>query len=388
MKGEYPQVIYWLKEVYNSIIHFTDLLKKEEFKAIIVVLNNLKGGLYSKDKDVTIWTIKILGKIISNFQEPTLRENFWNWFVSVNGGLEGTVYCMQKHPDIKKEALEMLIEFGPLKDFDIFSKYFKNIVNNNTEYWRMILSYLEDLSTLNFEGNENLLDFWLENAFSTAENEARKSVEERSICLSILCEMWRYFPERIEKNESIANRLLSAMKRGVRDKNSALQHFALALQIALLEDFALEKKTFAPNLYKSLVFTLLETHQQEQIREFLMANLSIIYQDIIAIPISILIEPFGKLVQISENSTYFFNNFDLSFLSVLCKHSKLNYQNSVQLFDLIARFILNNGLFFKKSKSILNVLISNLIHQDQNGIDLIKKFISVYLFFSHYLACF
>lgn len=378
LKGQYPQVINWLMEIYSVSKHFTNLMKKEEFKAIIVVLNNLKGGLYSKDKDVAKWTVKNLQKIVCDFDNEELSESMYSWFVAINGGLEGTVYCIQKHPDVQKEALELLLCFGQQKSFDMFSKYSKNIINDNVEYWRIVSGFLEHLSTLKFENNENLLQFWFENALNIAENETRKSVEERSACISVLCGLWQYFPDFIEKKEALANRLLISLKRGVRDKNVALQHYSLAMGFSLFEDFLIAKRNYASNIYKTLVFTLLETHQQEHLREFLMANLSIVYQDNPAIPVSILVDPYIKLLQFSENTTYFFNIFDFAFLFVLAKHSKLNFQNSLQLVDLIARLYLGDRLFSIGSKKIFITLAASAkIHEDPSGVELIKKFLNV-----------
>ena len=352
LKGEYPPVVSFLMEVYAASKHFTNLIKKEEGGAVEMVLNIMKGGLYSKSKDVATWALKVLSKIAYDLANLELNKNSWEWFIAVDGGLDGAVYCMQKHPDVLAAAIEMLINFGKENMNELFTQFLKNVINDVSKYWRLISSAIKPLSQFKIgndeklqKGLESVLSCWLDSCSRMAENDGRHSVNERGIALGVLSEIWMHFSQCVEAKEEVAERVLSVIRRASRDKNSALQIYSLTLLFGLLEVFAAEKKAYAPIIYKALAFTFLETHAQETIREFIMGNLGLLYASMPAIPISIVTEPLIKQVQTSENITYFFNLFDFAFVSLIAGHPKLNIKNALQILDMLARTLLNDALF-------------------------------------------
>ena len=79
----------------------------------------------------------------------------------------------------------------------------------------------------------------------------------------------------------------------------------------LLDQFGSQKNTYAPIIYKTLTFVLIENHSQEIIREFIMDNFISVFESIESIPLSILIEPLLKEIQVFFNKYYIFNFFYL-----------------------------------------------------------------------------
>ena len=73
-----------------------------------------------------------------------------------------------------------------------------------------------------------------------------------------------------------------------------LKIFTMGLMFRLLEDFAVERNRFAPIIYKTLTFSLIENHDDLDIRFFLISNFSSTFQNLNTIPIGILVEPLIK----------------------------------------------------------------------------------------------
>jgi len=69
---------------------------------------------------------------------------------------------------------------------------------------------------------------------------------------------------------------------------------ALNFLFKLLDLFSKERNPFAPIIYKTIVFSLVENHSDFQTREFVMANFTKLLVKIPSIPIGILIEPIAK----------------------------------------------------------------------------------------------
>lgn len=334
-------------EVYAASKHFTNLMKREEAGAVEMVLSIMKGGLYSRSKDVAMWSLKVLSKIAYDLGNLELSKPAWDWFVAVDGGLDSVVYCMQKHSELLDAAVEMMASFGRENSNELFTQLLKNVVNDTPKYWRIAESMVRPLSLLPKPqtGIEAVLGGWVDSATKIAENDGRHPISDRAVALGLLSEVWVHFSAVIESKEEVADRVLSVLRRATRDKCPALQTFAFAQLFVLLEIFAAGRKSYAPILYKSLAFTFLETHAQEDTRELIMGNLAGIFAAQPAIPISIVTEPLVKQVQTSENVTYFFNLFDFEFVNMIATHQKLSLKNALLVMDMLAKTTINDQLF-------------------------------------------
>eukprot|EP01022_Parablepharisma_sp_SALTPOND_P016860 TRINITY_DN2578_c0_g1_i1.p1 TRINITY_DN2578_c0_g1~~TRINITY_DN2578_c0_g1_i1.p1 ORF type:complete len:1340 (+),score=195.52 TRINITY_DN2578_c0_g1_i1:1195-5214(+) len=383
LKGEYPPVESFLMEVYAASKHFTNLMKREEGGTTEMVLNMLKGGLYSKSKEVVTWTLKVLSKIAYDLSALELNKSAWEWFIAVDGGLDGAVYAMQKHAEVHNTAIEMMLNFGKQNIIELFTQFLKNVINDNGKYWKLVNTFIKPLSDQKGAGEEafqkcieSVLSHWFDSAIRIAENDGRHSIQDRVVALSVLCEIWINSPTVAESKEDLAEKSLSVLRRATRDKSQALQFYVLAQLFNLLELFATEKKPYAPTLYKSLAFSFLEMHPQEDIREFILANLSALYTQMPAVPVSIVVEPLVRQVETSENVTYFFNLTDFDFLGLVAVHPKLSLKSGLQLLDMFARLTLNDPIF--SIIALQNfVKIAERFATDPSVAEFITKFVTV-----------
>jgi hypothetical protein len=60
----------------------------------------------------------------------------------------------------------------------------------------------------------------------------------------------------------------------------------------------------------------------------------------------------------TEGITYKFNIFDFEFFTTMCKHSRLNVKNAIQIADLTAKSFLNeNSIDYMTSASVPLLLV-------------------------------
>jgi hypothetical protein len=86
----------------------------------------------------------------------------------------------------------------------------------------------------------------------------------------------------------------------------------------LLDQFAKDKNMSAPTIYKSLIFTMIESYNDKLIREHYLNNFTFLFQTVPSIPISLLIDPLLK--QMLHSVT--FTTFDFDFFRTLVVHPK------------------------------------------------------------------
>ena len=196
--------------------------------------------------------------------------------------------------------------------------------------------------------------------------------EDRAAALGLLLEIWTNFPNVVEEKAEYSDTIIKLTQRANRDKNECLQLVSLALLFKLLDSFAAEKNPYAPIVYKTLTFALVENHQKMQIREFILNNFKYVFESYTNIPPSILIEPFIKQIRRSEGITFFYNIFDFDFFLGVAKHPKLLIKNAIQTLDLLAKIYLYDDMFASCAFSSF-MLIAYRFKDDSSLVTLILK---------------
>jgi hypothetical protein len=98
----------------------------------------------------------------------------------------------------------------------------------------------------------------------------------------------------VDENDELAASMLASLKRGMRDRSRLLRQACIAYLFHLLEIFSEERNMFAPIVYKSLTFALVENHSNVELREFFLLNFAETFEKIPNIPIGVLVEPLVK----------------------------------------------------------------------------------------------
>jgi hypothetical protein len=160
-----------------------------------------------------------------------------------------------------------------------------------------------------------IAEYWIELGLRESEPDMGKNASTRTAALGLLAELWIRFPIRVEENDDLSASILANLKRGMRDKSTLLQTACIAHLFHLLECFSEERNMFAPIVYKSLTFALVENHSDVELRETFLQNFAETFSRIQSIPIGVLIEPLVKQISVEEIEVYRFNMTDINFFA-------------------------------------------------------------------------
>mmetsp|Transcript_30365 Transcript_30365/g.29726 ORF Transcript_30365/g.29726 Transcript_30365/m.29726 type:complete len:186 (-) Transcript_30365:3297-3854(-) len=138
------------------------------------------------------------------------------------------------------------------------------------------------------------------------------------------------------------------LKRGCRDRMKLVRVVSCELMFKLLHTLALQRNQFAPLLYKSLTFILIEFHLDEQIREQMLKHFMTIFQLLPSIPVTILCEPLIKQIQINDShlTNFQFNTFDFDFFKAVINHKRVSANLAMQIADEMA-YVAQGDIFFR-----------------------------------------
>lgn len=127
--------------------------------------------------------------------------------------------------------------------------------------------------------------------------------------------MWLAQAGFIDKQNTHKNQLESIFQRASRDRMRSVRTVTIVQIFKLLDKFSAEKIQSAPTLYKQLIFSLVESPQDQTIRELYLTNFQYLYENMKSIPVGLLIEPFVKANQASD--AFVFQTFDYDFFAFM-----------------------------------------------------------------------
>ena len=76
----------------------------------------------------------------------------------------------------------------------------------------------------------------------------------------------------IDQNDNFLNSIQHVYKKNVRDKSIGVRLVTIVHMFKLLDKFSVEKNASAPALFKTLIFSLVESPQEQTVRELLLVN--------------------------------------------------------------------------------------------------------------------
>lgn len=147
----------------------------------------------------------------------------------------------------------------------------------------------------------NLLGLIIEKCVRYADQDPSNTNEARNSALGLLTEVWLSYTSFIDNNENFLNSVQHVYKKNIRDKNPAIRMVTIAHVFKLLDKLAGEKNSSAPALFKTLIFSLVESPEEQTIREMFLVNFQVLFENFKTVPVGLLLEPFVKANQVSDN---------------------------------------------------------------------------------------
>ena len=291
----------------------------------------------------------------------------------VNTGFGRTLNCFEAHPDSRT----LLIPVYDLFAHGNILSLIREVIPGRFDHTVELLSFLNELLPLLAQNDtwkailaqggvcEHLLSLC---AASLGAN-AVCGVDERVQALELVSTVWtsfaHYMDQQPQEREWISKSILDLIRgncavRLIGHASAGVSHSsqdagslgsdradmevvpltAVTCLFRLLDTFTAGQSRFAPLCYKALIFTLIESHDTEFLRDYVSRNLCLALQQHPDIPVQVLVEPLVK-----QTSMHGYHNTDFDFFLVLAKHARLSIRHALLLMHLLGKIALNDMVF-------------------------------------------
>ena len=311
LKENYRIVLEWYQTTFTQLPHLLELAEGEEGNnSLSFILNTFKLGFFSLNSDVVNFTCRLMGRLAQMLQQKRMSGSAWEWFIGSTppSGLMSALFALRSNYHLGASLTSVLCTFGSFNYMELFTHYMKKEVGGDPEaYMECALALCSPISEFKLYREElilsGVLNFWIDFASKFAESAQDTYAETnpfrlRATAISLLVGVWQYFPHAVQDSQHAPNYILKVLKRSVRLKYQPLQITALTHLFKLLDIFANERNAYAPIIYKTLTFALIENHQDYSIRQYMMKNFLHVFDTIRTIPCAILLDPLFKYIYI------------------------------------------------------------------------------------------
>jgi hypothetical protein len=368
LKGNHLPIQAWYQDIYSSISHLVTLILSEEVSgSVSMMLSALRSGFSSKSFETVHWCCRVFSKLASELINSDLLPPSWDWFVSENGGLDSCLDALTRFKSsIAADIVNVLVQFARNNFVELFTIQLRNYIPDSVFYFSTmneLLKFFCEIRTAKQElVNGGIVEYWFELGIRESHPDNKKSSDTRVAGINFLCDLWIEFPSIIENREEIGAEILNSIKRALRDRSKLLTLASIGKTFQLLSNFSLERNTFAPIIYKTLTFFIVENYRDPLVREMILQNFELIFDENPAIPVGILLEPLVKQLQVANDIVYSIADFD--FFVKIAKHPRLNLKNAVQTMDILGKIYLNDETYMKASGIPFMIIANRFIESN------------------------
>ena len=165
-------------------------------------------------------------------------------------------------------------------------------------------------------------------------------IQDRQVALTLLVDLWKWYPQQFSRRGTEASRrtgenTLAVIKKACRDKSKTISLHGISMLCELLEKFAEERNEYAPTIYKSLTFLLIDTYYSVDVRQEIMHAFIRLFRRNKNIPISIMCIPYFKQMKmdldrikpgLNDFEANMINTTDFELLAQITVHPKFNQE--------------------------------------------------------------
>ena len=155
----------------------------------------------------------------------------------------------------------------------------------------------------------------------------------------------------------VGNEIVKMLHSFCKLANLPMKISILSMMFELLRNFAAQKNKFAPVLYKSLTYILIENHNDDVVRMHILQDFKSLFSSSGTIPIGIVLEPFVKQFMVSDGESFQHEVFDFDLFECAATHPKLEVLLAISLLDLLAKVFINDEVYAKTAERIILKLI-------------------------------
>ena len=349
-KKNFEPVLDFFNQVLAEMDYFVKLIQinsiayaNQVSKNIELSLSTFKFGLQSKNTEVVAKAGSLLSKLANELIEINLISAAWDWFVNPNGGLEACIICLNRHDDCVNVVVSLLNSFGRFHLYELFTNHLKYFLTSDSSYFTFVTAILPMFSNIT-TFNDEFIKGNLKQFFMDYVNEVSRSpnANEKMKSALLLGEIWIRYSIYIDTSEE-NYQFLAIFKVLYKDAHHLVQVTALAQMFRVLFAFAEQRNNFVGVIYKAIIFTFVEFHEDVAIRDFILSNFTYCFRKILSIPVGIFVEPYIRQISLSIGKTYSFNFNDIRVIEAISYHPRFNVKEAIYMLDLLGKIYLDVG---------------------------------------------
>ena len=342
INGNYITIKKWLEDLQINY----DILLKLIFKyedGVYMTYCIIGTALCSKNYDISLYAVDLLRQLNKNV-------GFNNdWFIKI--GINSFIFTFIKHEDKLLYFLNNMCEFIK-NDDSIFFNEIKDKMRTDDEYRTLIFDILPNIISVSKKiDDKNFFNDFKNFVFDVCLHEENKL----TYSCSILCECFFYYYQIIDNN--LVDKIILFFKKCLRSDNSNIYGSTISKIIILINNLGRVYNQHAPPLYKFLVSLFIDMYDDLEKREIFLLNFEHFLLENIQIPIDIFFKPYINHLK----NTKSYNLCDFSFLSKILKHPRIEYNDIIDMINLLLRIAFNNILFNKCCIFIMEGILTDII---------------------------
>ena len=352
VKKDFKPILEWYEIIENNYQHLLKHIREEGY--FNSAMNLFKSGFASLSEEVQDTCFKFFSNILTALGDNS--DLAFKWFSSSPNLLNQVFQLLQSLID-PTNVVNFIILYSNL-NYELFWTDLRDYCSGIVKYVKLISKLIPCfifLDVINDLFNSGLVDCWINLALSSPDSE----IQGKGQYLMFLCDIWCYFIDSFKDHEDLAVSIINFMKKVIRDGNKSLKILALGQIFELFDNFTYQKVKYAPILFKSLIFILVEHYHNYKIREFILANLTRIISEHESIPLSHLVDPVVKQAMLLK--TLSFQIFDFDFYVALSRHPNLSIKDGVLLIDLCGKIITSDSVYSLASEVPFLIISSRFI---------------------------
>jgi hypothetical protein len=409
IKGSFVPILALCRTVFQHVDTIVDLLAKTKtyqrnlrkdqrnrsYRCMCMSMDIMRFGLVSNNPDVALWCCRIITHLVAKLSEVVdaahLQQHCWDWFNGVSAssgkggspqdiaasGLNAAVTAIAKNPDLKLGIIAMIDGIANKELGTLFNTALRLVLPTPLKYMSFVCdtleTFLEERETMEEAlMSQGVVKFWVD--LAKVHCETNVATEVRCAAFHLITEIWNQIPKAVEAYPSMPKLLLGLLKKGTRDKSAVLNITAITCLFELLDNFAeSDSVSFAPYVYKTLIFSLIENHENELVYDYIMSNMSYALEKHPQVPVGVMVEPMTKQATLKGYSNNDFNGF-----VTLSKHPRLSLRHGLLLGDLLGKIAINDPIYGRVA-SIPLLMIVNRFHNEPTMQEYVERFSKVAL---------
>jgi len=352
--GDHSSMEAWLKHVYMLLETFP--FTENSFS--IQFLQFVSTAYKSPSLEVVRWVSRILTnfKIAASFQKQA-----YLWFVNhcLREVIRNIMLPHQEHISFLTATL-MHFSRGSLKDLLTDSGVELRFLSKIVPHMRNNFSDESEMQ----ECIGHLLDLGLPQTSGTKDTEVQDA-------LQFLCHVWSEFPDNVAKLEEQSEKIIQEFRKKCRQQSTSTKMCCILCMFRLLDVLMTRKNKLAPQIYKCLVFLLIESNGEQQIRDLITSNFTAALKKLPGIPPQVVIEPLVREISLEG-----YTNLDLEFVNAIATHPRLPVKHALLLTHMLGKIALNDPVFARLAMIPFLTLIARF-HTKPIMQDYVEKFCKV-----------